>query len=360
MSGGVDSSVAALLLARQGYEVIGVTLRLWTVERPDATPLSKGCCSVEDIDDARRVCHTLGARHYVVNAEREFRSFVVDYFLAEYQRGRTPHPCIACNDRIKFDFLMDRALQLDADYIATGHYARLSNSPDGRVRLLRGVDPRKDQSYVLFGLGQEQLRRILLPVGVHSKERIRELAREAALPVADKPDSQDICFIPQGDYRQFLQERVQSNPGDVVDTSGRVLGRHQGVELYTIGQRRGLGIASTAPLYVVDLDAEAAQVVVGSSEELLSHTLVAERLSWTAGAPPEGHVELSAKIRYKASESPATIDARADTALVRFRDPQRAVTPGQAVVFYQGDELLGGGYIRSALRSPAAPVPAPA
>ncbi len=259
MSGGVDSSVAALLLARQGYEVIGVTLRLWTVERPDATPLSKGCCSVEDIDDARRVCHTLGARHYVVNAEREFRSFVVDYFLAEYQRGRTPHPCIACNDRIKFDFLMDRALQLDADYIATGHYARLSNGPDGRVRLLRGVDPRKDQSYVLFGLGQEQLRRILLPVGVHSKERIRELAREAALPVADKPDSQDICFIPQGDYRQFLQERVQSNPGDVVDTSGRILGRHQGVELYTIGQRRGLGIASTAPLYVVDLDPEAAQ-----------------------------------------------------------------------------------------------------
>jgi tRNA-specific 2-thiouridylase len=357
MSGGVDSSVAALLLAQQGYEVIGVTLRLWTVERPEATPLSRTCCSVEDIEDARRVCQTIGARHYVVNAEREFQAYVVDYFLAEYQRGRTPHPCIACNDRIKFDFLMERARQMDADYVATGHYARLRTDGDGRMRLLRGIDHSKDQSYVLFGLGQEQLRRTLLPVGGHTKERIRGLAQEAGLCVADKPDSQDICFIPQGDYRNFLQERVSSNPGDLVDTAGRVLGRHQGVEHFTIGQRRGLGITSSIPLYVVELEPEARRVVVGRREELLCHTLRAERVTWTAGPPPDGPIEVDAKIRYKASEAAATVTPEGDGALVRFREPQQAVTPGQAVVFYQDDEVLGGGFIHSAVRDPAPALP---
>ena len=361
MSGGVDSSVAALLLARQGYEVIGVTLRLWTVERPDATPLSKGCCSVEDIDDARRVCHALGARHYVVNAEREFRSFVVDYFLAEYQRGRTPHPCIACNDRIKFDFLMDRALRLDADYIATGHYARLSNGPDGRVRLLRGVDPRKDQSYVLFGLGQEQLRRILLPVGDHSKERIRELAREAALPVADKPDSQEHMLHPPGRLPPVPPRSAcsptpatWSTPPAASWAATRASGSTPSVNVAAWESRRRP--PSTSSTWTP-------KPRKSSSAPRKSSCPTPWSRSASPGPRGRPHTAPSSSAQRSATrppEAPATVDARGDTALVRFRDPQRAVTPGQAVVFYQGDELLGGGYIRSALRSSAAPVPATA
>ena len=353
MSGGVDSSVAALLLAREGYEVIGVTMRLWTVERPEAAPLSRGCCSVEDIDDARRVCQIIGARHYVVNAEREFRSFVVDYFLREYQRGRTPHPCIACNDRIKFDFLLKRARLMEADYIVTGHYARVDTDRDGGVRLLRGMDPGKDQSYVLFGLGQEQLQHLLLPVGWYPKEAIRDLARQAGLPVADKPDSQDICFIPQGDYRLFLSQYMTPKPGEMVDIKGHVLGEHQGVEFFTIGQRRGLGLAARTPLYVVGLDPETRRVVVGPEEALYSPTLQASGVTWTAGSPPPGPVEVAIKIRYKSQEVPATLLPDGDRAEVRFQQPQRAVTPGQAAVFYQGDEVLGGGFIEGAYRPQA-------
>jgi tRNA-specific 2-thiouridylase len=347
MSGGVDSSVAALLLAQEGYEVIGVTLRLWTVDRPEAIPGRRGCCSVEDTDDARRVCQAIGARHYVINAEREFRTFVVDYFLREYGRGRTPHPCIACNDRIKFDFLLSRALSLDADFIATGHYARIVGGEDGGVRLLRASDPRKDQSYVLFGLGQEQLRRLLLPLGSHPKERVRELAREAGLPVADKPDSQEICFIPQGDYREFFRARAQPTPGELVDTAGRVLGSHPGMEFFTVGQRRGLGVASAQPLYVLRLEPETGRVVVGPEEELFSCSLRAEGITWVSGTPPEGPLEATVKIRYKAAETPATLFPDGDGVTVRFDEPQRAVTPGQAAVFYQGDEVLGGGFIQA-------------
>ncbi|MDE2901062.1 MAG: tRNA 2-thiouridine(34) synthase MnmA [Chloroflexota bacterium] len=355
MSGGVDSSVAALLLARQGYEVIGVTLRLYAEERSDAAPLSRGCCTLEDIDDARRVCAAIGARHYVINAEREFRAAVIDHFLAEYERGRTPHPCIACNDMIKFSFLLDRALAMDADAIATGHYARARRDDDGTVRLLKAVDPAKDQSYVLFGLRQDQLRRLLLPVGDYAKPELRELAREAGLGVADKADSQDICFIPAGDYRQFLTLHREPVPGDIVDTDGAVLGAHQGVDRYTVGQRRGIGVASAEPLYVVRLEPEARRVVVGPESALYAPGLAAEGVNWVRGAPPDGPVDATVKIRYRAAESPAVVEPAERGANVWFAEPQRAVTPGQAAVFYAGDELLGGGFIAGPLTSSVRP-----
>ena len=344
MSGGVDSSVAALLLAKEGYDVIGVTMRLWsTPDSQEASPRHRGCCSVEDVDDARRVCQILGVPHYFLNFEREFQAHVVDYFVQEYTRGRTPHPCLACNDKIKFNFLLRRALVMEADYIATGHYARVTQE-DGRWRLLKGVDATKDQSYILHTLRQEELARTLLPVGWYPKSRIRDIAREGGLPTADKPDSQDICFIPSGDYRAFLQERVAPKPGDIVDSQGNVLGTHDGIELFTVGQRRGLGIHSDIPLYVLRVNADRHQVVVGTSEELLSDTLRASSVNYPAGEP-QGPTAVTARIRYKASEVPATLYPNGTHAVIQFDAPQRAVTPGQAVAFYQGEHLLGGGII---------------
>jgi tRNA-specific 2-thiouridylase len=346
MSGGVDSSVAALLLHRQGYEVVGVTMRLWSTERPDLPPLSKRCCTAEDVDDARRVCQAIGVPHYVQNFEREFQAHVVDYFVREYGRGRTPHPCLACNDKIKFDFLLRRVLFLDADYIATGHYARVRRG-EGTLRLLKAADPAKDQSYVLFTLSQAELGRLLLPIGEMPKAEVRRLAHEAGLPVADKPDSQEICFIPDGDYRKFVGERAAARPGEMVGMDGAVLGRHPGVQFFTVGQRRGLGLngGSGKPMFVVRIDADANRVVLGPEEALLRTDLWASGVSFTRGEPPAGPVEISAKIRYKSTEAPATVVARDGWARVAFRQPQRAVTPGQAVVFYQGEEMVGGGYI---------------
>ncbi len=346
MSGGVDSSVAALLLKEQGFEVIGVTMRLWTVERDDLPALSKRCCSVEDVEDARRVCQTIGAPHYVLNFEREFQKHVVDYFCQEYDRGRTPHPCLACNDKIKFDFLLRRAMFLDADYIATGHYARIRRNGAGS-RLLKAVGAGKDQSYVLFTLTQPELARLLLPIGEYPKNDIRRLAAEAGLPVADKPDSQEICFIPDGDYRKFVGERALPRPGQMVDSGGKVLGGHPGVHFFTVGQRRGLGLPGNtgSPMYVVKIDPETDQVTLGAENELYRESLWASRLNFTSGQSPNAPLEVEAKIRYKASQSAATLLAGDEWAEVRFREPQRAVTPGQAVVFYQGDELVGGGII---------------
>ena len=346
MSGGVDSSVAALLLKEQGFEVIGVTMRLWTVERDDLPALSKRCCSVEDVEDARRVCQTIGAPHYVLNFEREFQKHVVDYFCQEYDRGRTPHPCLACNDKIKFDFLLRRAMFLDADYIATGHYARIRRNGAGSS-LLKAVDAGKDQSYVLFTLTQPELARLLLPIGEYPKHDIRRLAAEAGLPVADKPDSQEICFIPDGDYRKFVGERAPPRPGQMVDSGGKVLGGHPGVHFFTVGQRRGLGLPGNtgSPMYVVKIDPETNQVTLGAENELYRESLWASRLNFTSGQSPSAPLEVEAKIRYKASHSAATLLAGDEWAEVRFREPQRAVTPGQAVVFYQGDELVGGGII---------------
>ena len=347
MSGGVDSSVAALLLSREGYDVVGVTMRLWSEEDGETAAGHRGCCSIEDIEDARRVCRALGIPHYVLDVRREFRAHVMDYFITEYQRGRTPHPCIACNDRIKFDFLLRRAAMMDADCVATGHYARIVRDSDG-WSLRCGVDAGKDQSYVLFGLGQEQLRRVLLPVGGYAKAQIRELAREAGLHLADKADSQEVCFIPGGDYREFMRQHIRPRPGMLVDTAGRALGEHEGVEFFTVGQRRGLGVATGERLFVTEVEPETGRVVLGSADDLAKPGARVGRVTYVKGQAPSEPVRAAVKIRYNGRALPATLEPRGDGAVVWFDEPQRAVTPGQAAVFYDGDEVLGGGFIDGA------------
>ena len=344
MSGGVDSSVAALLLKQQGYDVVGVTMKLYSLDQSDLPAHYRGCCTVDDVEDARMVCHRLGIPHYVLNVQREFQTFVIDYFCAEYQKGRTPHPCIACNDKIKFNFLMTRATVLRAGYVATGHYARIERCPEGLV-LKKAVDASKDQSYVLFGMGQEELAHTLMPVGAYSKEAIRQMALEADFPNADKPDSQDICFIPFGDYKEFLAERITPTPGDIVDTGDRVLGQHRGIEFFTVGQRRGLGVTGGEPLYVLRVEPETHRVVVGPEWALYQDRLWASPVNYTLGRPPAGPVAVGVKIRYKSQEAGAVLHPRSQGALICFDRPQRAITPGQAAVFYQGDVLLGGGII---------------
>lgn len=349
MSGGVDSSVAAALLKEQGYEVIGVTMRLWTLHDGDALPAKQQCCSVEDVDDAVAVAQALDIPHYVMNFEREFQRTVVDYFVDEYARGRTPNPCLACNEHIKYRTLLDRAVALGADYLATGHYARVAPGPD-HVRLLRAVDEAKDQSYVLYTLGQAELERLLLPIGELTKPEVRAHAARLKLPVADKPDSNEICFVPGNDYRTFLAGRLPSEPGAIVDVvSGAAVGRHEGYSGYTVGQRKGLG-AYGDRRYVVGIEPERNLVLIGPEEELLCTTAVASRLRFPPGRAPDGAVRVDAKIRYKSAPAPATLEVRDDEAVVRFDRPQRAITPGQALVFYAGDEVIGGGTIERAGR----------
>ncbi|PZC50749.1 MAG: tRNA-specific 2-thiouridylase [Chloroflexi bacterium] len=344
MSGGVDSSVAALLLKEQGYDVVGVTMRLFPYDEASAvTTYNKGCCTPQDVDDARRVCQIVGIPHYLMNFEREFKEFVIDYFCEEYTLGRTPHPCLACNDKIKFSFLFQRAMALKADYIATGHYARIRKT-DGVYHLLKGIDPSKDQSYVLFNLDQQLLERTLLPVGWYPKHEIRDFALKAGLPVADKADSQEICFIPDGDYRSFINDRVKTISGDIVDIEGKVIGAHQGIQNFTVGQRKGLGLATGKPLFVIGVNANNSQVIVGGKEQLLSDTLWASRVNFVVNTPSVP-TKVTAKIRYKALEEPASLFVQGGSAVLKFERPQRAVTPGQAVAFYKEDELIGGGII---------------
>ena len=345
MSGGVDSSVAALLLQEQGYDVIGVTMKLYSLDQADLPDYYRGCCTVDDVEDARRVCQRLGVPHYVLNVQQEFESFVIDYFCSEYQKGRTPHPCIACNDKIKFNFLSHRAQALGASYVATGHYARIEGDVEKGFSLWKGLDESKDQSYVLYGMGQEELGHTLMPVGAHSKDRIRQMAQDAGFPNAAKPDSQDICFIPFGDYKAFLKERIEATPGEIVDTDGTVLGRHEGIEMFTVGQRRGLGLATGEPRYVVRLEPEENRVVVGGQGDLYRREFAVSRVNFVSGRAPEGPAPVSVKIRYKFQEAPAVLEATGNGALVVFDEPQRAITPGQAAVFYEGDRVLGGGVI---------------
>ena len=359
MSGGVDSSVAAYLPKEEGYEVIGVTMRLWSVEENSTSAFNKRCCSVEDVEDARRVCDAIGARHYFMNFEREFQKHVVDYFISEYERGRTPHPCLACNDKIKFDFLLRRAMFMEADYIATGHYARIRNS-EGGYKLLKGRDGGKDQSYVLFTLTQKELAKLLLPVGEHPKQAIREIAAKAELSVADKPDSQEICFIPDGDYRKFVGERAEPKPGEMINASGEILGQHPGIQFFTIGQRRGLGLKGNSgePMFVTQINADNNQITLGKQEDLFQSDFWASKVNFTGTDLPQGPLNVTAKIRYKATEAPATLEYGNGVAQIHFEEPQRAITPGQAVVFYQGEEVLGGGIIelKNPIRSPEKPV----
>ncbi len=344
MSGGVDSSAAAAILKREGYEVIGVMMRLWTEGDGGSPAPHRRCCSLEEVEDARRVCQVLDIPFYVLNFEPQFRTYVVDYFCQEYLRGRTPNPCLACNRWIKFDFLLNRALTLGADYLATGHYARIERR-NGSYILLKGIDSAKDQSYVLYNLGQRELENLLFPMGSYSKSEARRIAQEMGLPVWDKAESQEICFVTNGDYHHFLSERSLTQPGDIVDIKGKVLGRHSGIGFYTVGQRRGLGLVPREPLYVLSIDSGNNRVVVGTNEQLLRSELIASEVSYVSGEPPQEPMDVSAKIRYKSPEAKATLYPQGRQARLVFEEAQRAITPGQAVVFYSNDVVLGGGII---------------
>jgi tRNA-specific 2-thiouridylase len=340
MSGGVDSSVAAALLVEQGYEVIGIMMRLWAEGE-------NRCCAPDAVDDARQVAACLGIPFYLVNYEAAFRDCVVDYFLREYSRGRTPNPCLACNRHIRFDRLLRRALALDADYLATGHYARIEQGVDG-YRLLAGLDTAKDQSYVLYMLGQEELRHLLFPLGALTKSQVREMARQRALPVAERDESMELCFVADYDYRRFLQAHAPDavRPGPILDTRGQEIGRHQGLPFYTVGQRRGLGIAAAEALYVIELDTDRNALIAGPAHELGRDVLMARDVHYTRDVPPSGPVRIQAKIRYKAKLAEATWrPLPEDRARVEFDAPLRDITPGQAVVAYEGDAVFAGGTI---------------
>lgn len=350
MSGGVDSSVAACLLHEQGYEVVGFFMRTGVQEgRPeDPHDRHRGCCSASDAADARYVAGQLGINFYVLNMQQDFEG-IIDYFTAEYERGRTPNPCVVCNDRLKFGKLLAYADSIDADLVATGHYARISRRNGSNV-LQRAVDLAKDQSYVLFGIGRTVLDRILFPLGEMVKDQVREHARRFGLSVSDKPDSVDICFVPDRDYARLVRERRPEAfvPGEVVDSAGQVVGRHEGVAKFTVGQRRGLGIALGLPIYVTHLDAAEHRVTIGPRDALLRSGLLAERVNWLVD-PPSQPIRVHAQIRYRHQAALATAELLED-GLVRvvFAERQSAITPGQAVAFYQGDDCVGGGWIRLA------------
>lgn len=349
MSGGVDSSVAAALLKEQGYDVIGVTMRMWTM--CDDEESEGACCSLSAVEDARRVANKLGIDHYVMNFKDLFREKVVDSFVDDYMNGCTPNPCIMCNKYLKFDALLKKANAMDIRYIATGHYAKIRyNIMTGRYELLKSATARKDQTYVLYNFTQEQLASTMMPNGEYTKDEIREKARELGLLVANKPDSQEICFIPDNNYRNFIERYTKKKviPGDFVDVSGNVLGKHSGVTNYTVGQRKGLGITFGKPMFVVDIDAENNRVVLGDEREVFQDTLIAKDVNFISIASLDKPYKVKAKIRSTAKEASATISPLDDGRVrVLFDEKQRAITRGQAVVFYDGEVVVGGGIIES-------------
>src|SRR6266542_3087981 len=355
MSGGVDSSVTAALLKHQGHDVIGVTLNVWPESSVDETTRTKACCGIAAVDDARRVADLLEIPYYVLNFRELFREYVIADFVREYARGRTPNPCVRCNQHVKFRPVLQRAAALGADYVATGHYVRRDQDPgSGRYRLRKAADPSKDQSYVLFPMQQDELARTLFPLGDLPKSETRRLAEEFGLPVAKKPESMEICFIPDNKYGRYVQEAAPQAavPGPIVDMQGRYLGEHPGVMFFTVGQRKGLGLTSAEPLYVVDIDAERNALIVGADSDLRCRGLIAEDLNLVALPALDGPVRCRARIRYRMEEAPATIEPALEegesAVRVIFDAPQRAVTPGQAVVFYDGDVVLGGATITRA------------
>ncbi len=351
MSGGVDSSVTAALLKDEGYKVIGATMQIWpSNELADEAERFGGCCGLGAVADAKRVAHKLGIPHYVMNFRDLFAQKVIANFCREYSLGRTPNPCIRCNEYIKFDALLTRAKELDADFVATGHYAKIEcDEVSGRYPLKKGVDRRKDQSYVLYVMTQNQLRHALMPLGGFTKERVRQVAGELGLSVADKAESQEICFIPDSDYTSFLKEYMPqaAKPGPILDREGNTLGEHRGILFYTIGQRKGLGISAREPLYVVAIDRERNAIIVGTKREVYGDELIAANLNWIAIESLEQPLELKAKIRYRHREADAVITPllNEDRVHVKFKQPQMAMTPGQAIVFYHKDTVVGGGTI---------------
>lgn len=351
MSGGVDSSTTAWLLKQEGYEVIGATMCIGMTDKRRGGPAR--CCSVADIEDARRVALELEIPFYVFHLTEEFEKEVVQYFCDEYAKGKTPNPCILCNEKVKFGSFLKRALELGADFIATGHYARLDfDEKIGHYFLRKGVDPKKDQSYVLFSLTQDQFRHTLFPLGALRKEEVRKKALQRGLRVHDKPESQEVCFIQESSYHSFLSERFEKSfePGPMVDRRGNVLGRHKGIPFYTIGQRRGLRLAKGKPLYVIGIDREKNTIIIGGEEEVYGDTFFVESVNWIVPWERIPFRRTQVKIRYNHPGSEAGLSPKGEGELeVKFKSPQKAITPGQAAVFYDGDIVLGGGWIKQVL-----------
>lgn len=348
LSGGVDSSVAAYLLKKAGHEVIGVTMQIWQEEENSIQEENGGCCGLSAVEDARRVAQKLDIPYYVMNFRPEFKSAVIDYFVSEYKAGRTPNPCIACNRYVKWESLYRRAKAIGADYIATGHYSQIVQLPNGRYALKKSVTDAKDQTYALYNLTQEQLAGTMMPVGQYTKEEIRKIASEIGLLVANKPDSMEICFVPDDDYAGFIEKYTgeQFKEGNFVNTAGEVLGRHKGIIHYTVGQRKGLGIALGARTFVKEIRPETNEVVLATNEELFSDVVYADRVNFMSIAALTSPREVTAKIRYNHKGAPAVIEmAGEDLLKVTFKEPQRAITPGQAVVLYENDIVVGGATI---------------